>query len=83
VHVRNADRADAHARRRRSRGVGEADRRAQHRPPVIEQAKGALAERLQISADDAFKVLRGAARARNLLLSELARDVASGSPGVA
>jgi hypothetical protein len=29
---------------------------------VIEQGKGALAERLQISADDAFEMLRGAAR---------------------
>jgi hypothetical protein len=50
---------------------------------VIEQAKGVLAERLQISADDAFEVLRGAARSRNLLLSELARDVASGTPDLA
>src|SRR6266496_1625958 len=32
--VRNADRADADARRRSSRGVGEADRPAHHRPPV-------------------------------------------------
>lgn len=50
---------------------------------VIEQAKGVLAERLQISADDAFEVLRGAARSRNRLLSELARDVASGTADVA
>ena len=50
---------------------------------AIEQAKGVLAERLQISADDAFEVLHRAARSRNLLLSELARDVASGSPDVA
>ena len=49
---------------------------------AIEQAKGVLAERLQISADDAFEVLRRAARSRNLL-SELSRDVASGSPDVA
>jgi len=46
---------------------------------AVEQAKGVLAERLQISADDAFEVLHRAARSRNLL-SELARDVASGSP---
>lgn len=46
---------------------------------IIEQAKGVLAERLRISADEAFEVLRGAARSRNLLLSDLARDVASGS----
>ena len=50
---------------------------------AIEQAKGVLAERLQTSADDAFEVLHRAARSRNLLLSELARDVASGSPDVA
>jgi AmiR/NasT family two-component response regulator len=49
---------------------------------AIEQAKGVLAERLQISADDAFEVLHRAARSRNLL-SELTRDVASGSPDVA
>jgi ANTAR domain/GAF domain len=44
---------------------------------VIEQAKGVLAERLQISTDDAFGVLRAAARSRNRLLSELAGEVAS------
>jgi transcriptional regulator with GAF, ATPase, and Fis domain len=46
---------------------------------VIEQAKGVLAERMQISPDDAFEVLRSAARSRNRLLTELARDIASGS----
>jgi hypothetical protein len=46
---------------------------------VIEQAKGVLAERLRISTDSAFAVLRAAARSRNRLLSELAREVASGS----
>ena len=46
---------------------------------VIEQAKGVLAERLRISPDNAFEVLRGAARSRNRLLSDLARDIASGS----
>jgi hypothetical protein len=50
---------------------------------VIEQAKGVLAERLQISADDAFEVLRGAARSRNRLLSDLAREVATGSADAA
>jgi GAF domain-containing protein len=50
---------------------------------VIEQAKGVLAERLQISPDDAFGVLRGAARSRNRLLSELARDVTDGSADAA
>ena len=46
---------------------------------IIEQAKGILAERLRISTDDAFEVLRGAARSRNRLLSDLAREVADGS----
>jgi hypothetical protein len=46
---------------------------------VIEQAKGVLAERLQVSTDEAFTVLRMAARTRNRLLSDLARDVANGS----
>jgi ANTAR domain/GAF domain len=46
---------------------------------IIEQAKGILAERLKISPDDAFEVLRGAARSRNRLLSDLAREVADGS----
>jgi transcriptional regulator with GAF, ATPase, and Fis domain len=46
---------------------------------VIEQAKGVLAERLQISTDDAFTVLRTAARSRNRLLSELAGDIANGA----
>jgi transcriptional regulator with GAF, ATPase, and Fis domain len=46
---------------------------------VIEQAKGVLAERLQISTDDAFGVLREASRSRNRLLSDLAREVASGA----
>jgi hypothetical protein len=50
---------------------------------VIEQAKGVLAERLQISPDDAFGMLRAAARSRNRLLSELAREVASGSADAA
>jgi ANTAR domain/GAF domain len=46
---------------------------------VIEQAKGVLAERLQISTDEAFGLLRAAARSNNWLLSELARDVANGA----
>ncbi len=50
---------------------------------VIEQAKGVLAERLQVSPDEAFEVLRSAARSRNRLLSDLARDVASGSADAA
>jgi hypothetical protein len=48
---------------------------------VIEQAKGVLAERLQMSTDDAFGVLRTAARSRNRLLSEVAREVAGSAAG--
>ena len=48
---------------------------------VIEQAKGVLAERLQISTDKAFSLLRDGARTRNRLLSEFASDVVSGSAG--
>jgi hypothetical protein len=48
-----------------------------------EQAKGVLAERLQISTDHAFAMLRAAARSRNRLLSDLAREVASGSADAA
>ena len=50
---------------------------------VIEEAKGVLAERLRISPDNAFEVLRGAARSRNRLLSDLARDITSGSADAA
>jgi hypothetical protein len=46
---------------------------------IIEQAKGVLAERLQISTDEAFTVLRSAARTRNRLLCDLAREIANGS----
>ena len=49
---------------------------------VIEQAKGVVAERLQVSTDDAFGVLRAAARSHNLLLSDLARQVASGTADI-
>jgi hypothetical protein len=46
---------------------------------VIEQAKGVLAERMRVSTDEAFKVLRSAARPRSRLLSDVARDVATGA----
>jgi AmiR/NasT family two-component response regulator len=41
-----------------------------------------LAERLQISTDEAFGVLRTAARSRNRLLSELATQVAGSAADV-
>jgi transcriptional regulator with GAF, ATPase, and Fis domain len=46
---------------------------------VIEQAKGVIAERRQLDMDQAFTLLRGAARASNRRLSELARTVVDGS----
>lgn len=46
---------------------------------AIEQAKGILAERLQITPDAAFGLLRAHARNRNLGLSDLARQVIDGS----
>jgi transcriptional regulator with GAF, ATPase, and Fis domain len=50
---------------------------------TIEQAKGVLAERHGITADEAFTLLRTHARNHNLRLSDLARDVAQRSPAVA
>jgi transcriptional regulator with GAF, ATPase, and Fis domain len=46
---------------------------------TIEQAKGVLAERLRITVDAAFVLLRAHARNHNLHLSDLARQVAEGS----
>ncbi len=46
---------------------------------TIEQAKGVLAERRQISVDEAFTLLRRHARDHNLRLSDVARGVADGS----
>lgn len=49
---------------------------------TIEQAKGVLAERRQITVDEAFALLRGYARNHNLHLSDLARQIADGSSTV-
>ena len=46
---------------------------------LIEQAKGVLAERLQLSVDDAFAILRHAARGQNRRLSEVALAIVDGS----
>jgi GAF domain-containing protein len=46
---------------------------------LIEQAKGVLAERLQVGVEEAFTLLRRAARARNRRLAELAEAVVNGS----
>jgi transcriptional regulator with GAF, ATPase, and Fis domain len=49
---------------------------------LIEQAKGLLAERLHVTVDDAFTVLRGSARNRNLRLSDVAQAVLDGTDEV-
>lgn len=49
---------------------------------TIEQAKGVLAERLQIDMDQAFATLRDYARSQQRRLSELALSVADGSEDV-
>lgn len=45
---------------------------------LIEQAKGVLAERLGVSIDDAFGLLRDHARNRNARLRDVAADVVAG-----
>ena len=45
---------------------------------MIEQAKGVLAERLQVDMDRAFEILRSHSRNHNRRLSELARAVVEG-----
>lgn len=50
---------------------------------VIEQAKGLLSERRQISVDEAFSELRRFSRSRNRKMSEIARAVVERSPDVA
>jgi AmiR/NasT family two-component response regulator len=45
---------------------------------VIEQAKGVVAQRSQVSIDDAFAGLRQYARGRHQLLTDVARRVVDG-----
>jgi AmiR/NasT family two-component response regulator len=42
---------------------------------VIEQAKGVLSARHRLSMDDAFEVMRGAARSNRMRMHDLARRV--------
>jgi ANTAR domain len=44
---------------------------------VIEQAKGMLAERFGLAVDEAFALLRRAARSKGMLIRELAASVVS------
>ncbi|MBV9380055.1 MAG: GAF and ANTAR domain-containing protein [Streptosporangiaceae bacterium] len=46
---------------------------------TIEQAKGVLAERMQVTIDEAFAVLRAYARDHNLRLAAVARSVTEGT----
>lgn len=46
---------------------------------IIEQAKGVLAERLHLTVDEAFALLRRRARDHNLRLTDLARDIVNDS----
>ena len=46
---------------------------------IIEQAKGILAERMQVTPDQAFIVLRAYSRNNNYPLTQLATDVISGT----
>jgi transcriptional regulator with GAF, ATPase, and Fis domain len=50
---------------------------------LIEQAKGVLAERAQISIEDAFTTMRAQARRRGVTLTKIATDVISASPQAA
>lgn len=45
---------------------------------VLEQVKGILAERWQVTLDEAFTAFRVYARAHRLLLAEVAREIAAG-----
>jgi transcriptional regulator with GAF, ATPase, and Fis domain len=46
---------------------------------LIEQAKGLVAERLQVNVADAFAILRGVSRSHNRALSDLARAIVDGT----
>jgi GAF domain-containing protein len=63
---------------RESRGVTQQLQYALNSRVVIEQAKGILAERANISIDSAFARLRAHARARNRRISDVADEVIDG-----
>jgi transcriptional regulator with GAF, ATPase, and Fis domain len=64
---------------RRSETLNEQLQTALNSRVTIEQAKGKLAERLNLDMDQAFNVLRRYARTRNIRLSDLARAFVDGS----
>jgi AmiR/NasT family two-component response regulator len=49
---------------------------------IIEQAKGILAERLHVTPDHAFLILRDYSRNNNRPLTQLAGDVIAGTSGI-
>jgi GAF domain-containing protein len=63
---------------REARLMSEQLQRALNSRVIIEQAKGVLAGQAGVDMDTAFKVLRGYARSNNLLLADVARDLAEG-----
>ena len=64
---------------RRSETLNEQLQTALNSRVTLEQAKGKLAERMQLDMDQAFSVLRRYARTRNVRLSDLARAFVDGS----
>jgi transcriptional regulator with GAF, ATPase, and Fis domain len=64
---------------RRSETLNEQLQAALNSRVIIEQAKGKIAERLQLDMDQAFNVLRRYARTHNVRLSDLARAFVDGS----
>jgi len=42
---------------------------------VIEQAKGMIAERLELTPDEAFELIRGAARRNRIRIRDLATEI--------
>jgi GAF domain-containing protein len=64
---------------RRSDNLNEQLQAALNSRVIIEQAKGKLAERLSIDTDQAFSILRSAARNRNLRLADLAQAFIDGT----
>jgi GAF domain-containing protein len=64
---------------RRSETLNEQLQAALNSRVTIEQAKGKLAERMQLDMDQAFSMLRRYARTRNVRLSDVARAFVDGS----
>jgi GAF domain-containing protein len=63
---------------REARLMSEQLQRALNSRVIIEQAKGVLAGQAGVDMDTAFKALRNYARSNNLLLADVARDLAEG-----